>query len=210
VFFIVNGLGLAFPAVHSLLVMWVSPGKRSSAVAIVTSASYMGAVLALSLSPMIAENPRLQWPWIFYFFGIFGLGWTLIWYLLIPPIRSSPSTTPISSTVNVDETTLQTEENDIVYMPFSSSPCLEESELLKEESSHTPDPSIPWKSILQEPSVWAIIINQFCNSWGFWVLLSWLPSFYSDRFHESLSHIGLFSSNPILTTILISPFWVDC
>ena len=53
---------------------------------------------------------------------------------------------------------------------------------------------IPWKAILSSKEVWAILINQFCNSWGFYVLLTWLPSYYKDVYKVDLSDVGYFTS----------------
>ncbi|CAG8507774.1 1309_t:CDS:2 [Racocetra fulgida] len=41
---------------------------------------------------------------------------------------------------------------------------------------------IPWKLIFSRREVWAIILGQFCNSWGFFILLNWLPIYYYEHF----------------------------
>jgi hypothetical protein len=52
---------------------------------------------------------------------------------------------------------------------------------------------IPWKAIFHSRQVWAIIVVQFCQSWSFWLLITWLPTYYKDMFHIDMKHIGVFT-----------------
>ncbi len=74
-------LGVAFPAVHSLISKWTPANEQSRAVAIVTAASYFGAILAFMLSSPIAA--AIGWPWIFYTFAGLGLIWSILWNKVI-------------------------------------------------------------------------------------------------------------------------------
>lgn len=38
-------------------------------------------------------------------------------------------------------------------------------------------PSPPWKAILTSPPVWAIVASHFCENWGFYLMLTQLPTF---------------------------------
>ena len=49
------GEGIAFPAVHAMIPQYVPPNRRSMAVAVVTAASYVGAVLAFALTPILIQ-----------------------------------------------------------------------------------------------------------------------------------------------------------
>ncbi|GJJ76446.1 hypothetical protein EMPS_08805 [Entomortierella parvispora] len=57
-------------------------------------------------------------------------------------------------------------------------------------------PATPWKALLLRREVWAIIISQFCNSLGFFVMQSWLPTFYLDYYGVDVGKIGYFSVVP--------------
>ncbi|CAJ1346710.1 unnamed protein product [Effrenium voratum] len=70
------GEGVAFPAVHSAIARLVPRSQQSSAVALVTAASYAGAGLAFLLVPGIIE----QYGWQVSFLGFGGLA--LLW---LPP-----------------------------------------------------------------------------------------------------------------------------
>lgn len=54
----------------------------------------------------------------------------------------------------------------------------------------------PWRALLLRREVWAIIISQFCNSLGFFVMQSWLPTFYLDYYGVDVGKIGYFSVAP--------------
>ena len=38
----------------------------------------------------------------------------------------------------------------------------------------------PWLQILISPAVWAIIIAHFCNNWGFYTLLTCMPTYFKQ------------------------------
>ena len=37
--------------------------------------------------------------------------------------------------------------------------------------------SVPWKSIMTSKAVWAIIVAHFAENWGFYTLLTGMPTF---------------------------------
>lgn len=54
------GEGVAFPAIHSIIARCVPQERQSTAVGVVTAASYVGTALAFGLAPTIIEE--LGWP----------------------------------------------------------------------------------------------------------------------------------------------------
>jgi ACS family sodium-dependent inorganic phosphate cotransporter len=54
------GEGVAFPAIHAIIARSVPADKQSTAVGIVTAASYGGTALAFGLAPTIIDE--LGWP----------------------------------------------------------------------------------------------------------------------------------------------------
>jgi ACS family sodium-dependent inorganic phosphate cotransporter len=57
---------------------------------------------------------------------------------------------------------------------------------------------IPWRRLLRLPCVWAIVVANFCFTWSFYVLLSWLPSYLKTTFGVSLMDAGFLSAAPWL------------
>ena len=52
--------------------------------------------------------------------------------------------------------------------------------------------------------MWAIVINQWCNSWGFYVILNWIPSYYNVVMGVELSDQSTLLMIPYLVQGLIS------
>ncbi|XP_062935258.1 voltage-gated purine nucleotide uniporter SLC17A9 [Cynocephalus volans] len=75
-------------------------------------------------------------------------------------------------------------------------------------SRHT---KVPWRQLFQKPSVWAAIISQLSSACSFFVLLSWLPTFFKETFPHAKGWV--FNMVPWLVAIpasLFSGFLSDC
>ncbi|KAF9390391.1 hypothetical protein CPB97_009352 [Podila verticillata] len=74
------GEGVAFPSAHALIGVWAPPCERSKAVAMLTTFSYLGAVIALPVSSSLVVS---SWGWrsIFWLFGSLGLVWSITWHV---------------------------------------------------------------------------------------------------------------------------------
>ena len=64
--------------------------------------------------------------------------------------------------------------------------------------------TIPWKRLLTEPAVWAIIVAHFCSNWSLYVLLAWLPTYFKTTFNVSLVNAGLLSAAPWLSYFVMA------
>jgi ACS family sodium-dependent inorganic phosphate cotransporter len=51
--------------------------------------------------------------------------------------------------------------------------------------------------------VWAIIVNHFCADWGFYVILSWLPTYFHEVYGIDLAHLGLYTVLPWIVMFLM-------
>ena len=63
--------------------------------------------------------------------------------------------------------------------------------------------AVPWKRFLKQPAIWALIVNHFCSNWTLYLLLSWLPSYFANVQHLSVTRAGLFSAAPWLTLFVM-------
>ncbi|CAL5340020.1 unnamed protein product [Camellia sinensis] len=52
--------------------------------------------------------------------------------------------------------------------------------ILGGSNSKEPVTVIPWKLILSKAPVWALIISHFCDNWGTFILLTWMPTYYNQ------------------------------
>lgn len=84
------GEGIAFPAIHSLIAQHVPVSSRSTSVAVITAASYLGTALAFGVAPTIINLS--SWQWVFYLFGASAILWLPLWLLLpLPPRVPAPA-----------------------------------------------------------------------------------------------------------------------
>jgi MFS transporter, ACS family, solute carrier family 17 (sodium-dependent inorganic phosphate cotransporter), other len=114
--------------------------------------NYVGTVVALPLSGVFAV--KFGWESVFYIFGCVGLVWFVIWIIVV---KRSPQE---------DRRMTQEERNYIVKSLDSDN-----------NQQETKFSEVPWREIWTSAPVWAIIVAHFCESWGFFTLLTELPSF---------------------------------
>jgi len=66
------------------------------------------------------------------------------------------------------------------------------------------DRKVPWRRILGQKPVWAIIVAHFCNNWGLYVLLAWLPSYFSSQLGINLRAVWIYVSLPWIVNFLVA------
>ena len=65
---------------------------------------------------------------------------------------------------------------------------------------------VPWREILACTPVRALAYVHFCNNWGFYVLLAWLPSYFTQELGVTLTNASLFTLCPPLANIAVASF----
>ncbi|ESP00567.1 hypothetical protein LOTGIDRAFT_112031, partial [Lottia gigantea] len=60
-------------------------------------------------------------------------------------------------------------------------------------------PAVPWVTLFTKPAFWSLIVGHFCENNAFYILLSWLPTY----FHENFPHAKgwVFNVVPWVVTI---------
>ncbi|KAG0361308.1 hypothetical protein BGZ54_009147 [Gamsiella multidivaricata] len=56
--------------------------------------------------------------------------------------------------------------------------------------------AVPWRALLARREVWAIILSQLFNSLGYFVMQSWVPTFYLDFYGVDVGKIGYYAVVP--------------
>ncbi|XP_033640468.1 sialin-like [Asterias rubens] len=165
------GEGVTYPAMHSLWGHWAPPLERSRLVTITYSGSHMGTVLAMPISGLLSELNFLDgWPLAFYVFGTSALIWFVLWMLLV---HDKPSKHPRISDVERIYIESSIGDKDGVY-------------------------SVPWWSMMTSTPVWALVITFFCSTWGFYTLLTNLPTYLKVVLGFDLSQSGFLAAVPYL------------
>lgn len=167
------GEGVAFPAIHNLFARWAPVQERARFVSLNTSGIPLGTVGALFLTPMIVL--AWGWQWVFYCFGLLGFIWFAFWYMLA---ANSPESHP---SIHVSE----------AQFIRSNTPLVQKND------------TTPWGLLLSKAPTWAIIINHFCSNWGFYVILTWLPTYFKQALGADLSKVGIYTVLPWLVMFIM-------
>ena len=166
------GEAVTFPSIYSLYGRWVPDAERSRAVAMANSGIPAGTVFALIVTPIIAS--ALGWEWVFYLFAAVGVVWWVIWHKMV---ASNPAEQPGISAAELKIIAAGT-------------------------ASGTAQEPAPWKLLLSNKSVWAIIIAHFCNNWSLYVLLSWMPTFINKGLGVDYASVGWLTMIPHLASFV--------
>jgi ACS family sodium-dependent inorganic phosphate cotransporter len=130
----------------------------------------------VTATPFIAVY--FGWPWVFYLFGMLGFFWFAFWWYYAgdrPPVADSGEDTLLKSGRGDSSTGIDAR-----------------------------DKSVPWRQIFSKAPVWAIIVGHFCNNWGLYVLLSWLPSYFASQLDVNLRAVWIYVAPPWIASFLVS------
>lgn len=154
---IIQGLfeGATFPCIQVVWSRWAPPLERSRMAAISYAGTYVGTVVALPGSGWLADV--YGWESLFYVFGIIGCVWFVFWMLVV---RESPEKDPYIS------------EDELQFIQKS---------IGTQSGDGTDEYKHPWKDIFTSPAVWAICAAHFSENWGFYTLLTQLPTFLKGK-----------------------------
>ncbi|KAF4517149.1 hypothetical protein B566_EDAN006448 [Ephemera danica] len=173
-------------SVHQLLARWAPPEERSRMVVYAYCdgnllpyrykclGQQIGIILALAGSGVVCE--WIGWPYVFYISGILGLVLAPIWMWLV---ADSPAKHRLASP----------QERNLIETSLAS--CIEQQQLRQRLKT-------PWKAILTSLPFLSLLFSYCCQAWGFWTLLTGIPSYMNGVFGFNLAQDGLLSSLPYL------------
>jgi ACS family sodium-dependent inorganic phosphate cotransporter len=166
------GEALNFPAVHSLVARWIPAPERARAISVHFSGTAFGTIIALLASPLIVI--RFGWPVVFYTSGAAGFLWMAVWW-----IKAADSPDDCQGVSHAEREFIRAGRHD--------------SSLAS---------AIPWRAILCERAVWAIVIAHLCNNFGFYIILLWLPSYLHHQFAVPMARLGMLSVIPYIASFI--------
>ncbi|CAL1281275.1 unnamed protein product [Larinioides sclopetarius] len=164
------GEGVTFPAMNALIGRWAPKNERSRMSAIIYTGCTVGNVMSFALSGIISDT--LGWPFVFYIFGILGIIWTFFWLFLV---SETPELHPCITIEEIDHIRRG-----------------------QESSGVWKTPDVPWKAILSSRYVWALVITSFGQGWGYYTLLTELPTYLAQILHFDIKKNGVLSAFPYL------------
>ncbi|XP_038821972.1 sialin isoform X2 [Salvelinus namaycush] len=164
------GEGVTFPAMMAMWARWAPPLERSRLMTLSGSGANFGAFVALPLTGFICHS--LGWPAVFYICGGAGCIWTVFWFILV---SDQPGTHPRIST---------REKHYII------------NSIGKDGGAH--GWSVPLLPMVLSVPLWAIIVSQMCANWGYYTLLTSLPTYMDTVLHFDLRQNAFLSALPYL------------
>jgi len=166
------GEGVNFPSIQSLTSRWIPAQERSRVMGFTLSGISVGNILAFPLATWIMTV--FGWQYVFFIFGLLGFIWCAFWLFLAANRPEEHKT--ISPT-------------ELEYIR-SNRPEV------------SPIEKTPWKIILSKAQVWTLVINHFCVSWGFFMFLTWLPTYLVKAHNFSIKEMGIYSMLPYLAMVI--------
>lgn len=169
--------GFFFPSMHTHLAMWLPPNERGRLATFVYAGAQFGTVIAMPVSAALAASSA-GWPSIFYIFGACGIVWSVVWLFVG---ANSPATHPRIS------------EDEKKYIESSLGTI--------ENEARVPT---PWLAMFTSLPMWALIIAHCGQNWGFWTLLTQMPTYFKKVLHFDIKTNGNSAALPYLAMWLLS------
>jgi len=140
---------------HSMIAKWFPPYERSTVAGVVYSGNMIGTVLSMPLAAILSDSDIFGgWPSVFYFFGLAGIVWSILWVWLI---YETPQSHPTIS------------QHELRLILTS-----------QKHSATAKKPDIPWRSILTSVPLWALATTHFGQNWGFYTMLTQMPRYFKN------------------------------
>lgn len=153
------GEGTTFPALSALLATWIPLKERSKLGSFVFGGGQVGTILGTALSGLLIDYFD-SWESVFYFFGILGAVWFLIFVLIC---YKDPESHPF----------IKESEKEYLRQEMGS---LERDKTL---------PPTPWRAILTSVPMMALVCAQIGHDFGFFIMATDLPKVRKYFSHHS-------------------------
>ncbi|XP_020694747.1 probable anion transporter 3, chloroplastic isoform X3 [Dendrobium catenatum] len=133
----------------------------------------LGSAIGLLISPIIMSKAGIFGP--FVIFGLFGFLWVLVW---LPGTTSTPDKHPQISRYELD------------YITKGKKPLIR---IERDEKSKIMPPLV---KLLSRLPTWTLISANAMHSWGYFVILTWMPIYFNTVHHVDLRQAAWFSALP--------------
>ncbi len=160
-----------FPVLTKMFALWVPASERVRAQGIMWLSARWGGAFTPMLAVLLLQ--QMSWRRAFELFGLLGVIWALVFYRWF---RDSPARHPA---VNQAELAL------IQRSDAPSADAVAESE------------PIPWAAILRSPTVWALWIQYYCLSHGWYFYITWLPTYLQEARGLSMNESAVLAGMPL-------------
>ncbi|KAJ4795807.1 phosphate transporter 4 [Rhynchospora pubera] len=167
--------GVALPSMNNMILRWFPQTERAGAVGLAMAGFQLGCAIGLLLSPILMSQAGVYGP--FVIFGLFGFLWVLVWI-------SVASSTPQKHT--------QISQYELEYITKGQKLTTQQSNGPEKRSKAIP----PFNKLLSKWPTWALISANAMHSWGYFVILSWMPIYFNTIYGVNLREAAWFSALP--------------
>ncbi|KAL8569690.1 hypothetical protein ACOMHN_005807 [Nucella lapillus] len=178
--------GFIYAPVFGILANWVPAEESNLLFGLAGTGIELGTVVSFSMSALTCDLDVLGgWPLVYYFIGVAGLVTVVVFYYLVTDL---PSQSRLVS---------QRECHHIETLIGQAG-----GHGHKDQDDNAPlTRSIPLRSILTSPPVWAIVISQVGSDWLYYLLITVMPSFMQEVMKMDTTTITLLTGLPFLGII---------
>jgi len=167
------GESVLFPVNHYFATNWYPKSEKSTLVAFMVSGIDFGTIIALLISPIIADE--FDWPWVLFLFGFLAIGWAAAF--------------SVAGASRPEEHRFMSKE-EIAY-------------IVENRPHSKRRTRIKWSSIIRSKAFYAVLIHHFTNNWGAYVLLSWLGTYFEEELGVDLSQSSILAAAPYIVGLLL-------
>ena len=169
----------AFPTATRAMQMWFPRQERGFVQGVTHAASRFGA----AIGPPLAVVMMIHFGWrvLFYVIGFISLAWSLLFWLIY---RNTPE-----------------ENKHVSRSELALIRGVDENGVIKRANVQK-RPTVPWKTLLKHPNMWALMCAYFTYLYCLWIFLSWLPSYLVSYRGFTLLKMGSYASLPLGAGVL--------
>lgn len=197
---VIQGLcqGFLFPSTHTILSKWAPIEERGTLGTYSYSGSQFGTVVMLGTSGIIASS-SLGWPGIFYISGCFGLLWSLAWFIWG---ASSPSE---YKNISIEERKYIEASPNVPPSASSSESGAEEhpTDIKLSDRENEARMPTPWLKFFTSAPFLVLTLVHCTHNWGFWTLLTEIPSYMKNILGMDIKKNALLSALPYTAMFLL-------
>ncbi len=170
------GQGVTLPSASSMVSKWVPSHESGKAQGFTLIGVPLGVAITMPLGVYLIEN--FNWQTIFYLFAILGPIWCVVWWVFG---KDKPE----------NDNKISKEELDYI-----------KSGQGKKEIAGT---ALTTKQVYGSFAVWGATIAYFCYNYVFYLLLTWLPTYFANGRNLSLADAGYATMFPYLVACFTYP-----
>ncbi|XP_066153286.1 uncharacterized protein [Euwallacea fornicatus] len=177
---VIQGLtqGFLFPSAHTILGKWAPVEERATMGVIVYTGVSIGPILSSLIAGYVSSS-WIGWPAAFYIMGLLGLAWCVLYFFLG---FNTPAVHP----------TITKEERDYIQSSLEETGSDEARSIIP----------VPWKSILTNLPVIAILVCSMGGAWGYSMMMTQIPTYLAKVMKFEISSNGLATAIPYMASLV--------